>query len=290
MKKGNKILVLGADHNGVALKSRVKKRLITLGYSPIDIGPYDENEKVDYVDYARTVGQIVQSGEAERGILICGTGVGMSIAVNRFPGVRASLVHSLLVAAKTREHNDANVLCLGAWVNPAEENMKIVDTWLREKFGEGRHVRRVEKLSVPDRKKIVFTNGVFDLLHPGHIELLKFAKSLGGKLIVGLNSDRATKILKGPDRPIHNEEARKKVLENLGFVDEVVIFDDTKTKRIIEELRPNVLVKGAEWTAEEVRKRDKIPSEIEIKVFPLLMETSDAKYSTTTLIKRIKKT
>ena len=281
------IVVIGSDHNGIALKAKIKTFLSSKGHSCIDIGPYEPGEKVDYTDYAKTVGTIVHNQEAERGILVCGTGVGMSIAVNRFPRVRASLVHSLDVASKTREHNDANVLCLGAWVNSDEQNLAILETWFAEKFGEGRHVKRVEKMTPHDKEKIVFTNGVFDLLHPGHIDLLKFAKSLGGRLIVGINSDRAVKILKGPDRPINNETARKTILENLGFVDQVVIFDDTKTERLVRELSPHILVKGAEWTAEEVRKRDRVPAHIEIKVFPLLMETSSAKYSTTTLIQRI---
>src|SRR3989338_850451 len=80
---------------------------------------------------------------------------------------------------------------------------------------------------------IVFTNGVFDLLHPGHIKLLQFAKSLGGKLVVGLNSDRSTALLKGPTRPIQNEYDRKRALENLSFVDEVVVFDEMRTTDII---------------------------------------------------------
>lgn len=275
------IVVLGADHNGVALKKEVKKLLVSLEYSCIDLGPHNSEEKVDYVDYAKLLGNIVNNGEAKRGILICGTGVGMSIAVNRFPNIRAALVHSPEVAAKSREHNDANVLCLGAWVNPVPDNLDIVKTWLKEKFGEGRHVPRIEKLTIHNPDKIVFTNGIFDLLHLGHIQLLKFAKSLGGKLIVGINSDRATKILKGKDRPINDEEYRKAIIESLDFVDQVVIFDDTKTLDIIKRLKPNVIVKGGEWTANEVRRRDKIPANIEVVIYPYLLD------STTNIIKRV---
>lgn len=134
-------------------------------------------------------------------------------------------------------------------------------------------------------QKIVFTNGVFDILHPGHIQVLKFAKSLGDKLIVGINSDRAVKILKGEDRPVNNELARKTVLELLDLVDKVVIFDDVKTFNIVRELKPDIVVKGDEgYTAEQVRERDQIPSEIEIKLCPKL-----ADYSTTNIIKKIKK-
>ncbi len=281
----DKNIILGADHNGVELKGIVKKHLSENGYHCIDIGPYDSEKKVDYVDYAMTLGKIIENNEADWGVLICGTGVGMSMVANRFSKVRASLVHNLETAKKAREHNNANVLCLGAWTNPPELNLKIVDAWFGEKFGEGRHVSRVEKFPGERKnKKVVFTNGVFDVLHPGHLRVLKFAKSLGDKLIVGINSDRATKILKGKDRPINNQDIRKAILESLDYVDEVIIFDDVKTIGIIQQLRPNVVVKGGEWTAEEVRQRDQIPPEIEVKVCPFL-----ADFSTTDLIKRMQR-
>jgi len=279
----DKIIVLGADHNGVELKEIIKAYLTKSGYSCIDIGPYDNRQKVDYVDYAMTLGKIIDSREANLGILICGTGVGMSMVANRFSNVRASLVHNLETAVKSREHNNANVLCLGAWINSSELNLEITKAWLNQSFGEGRHVPRVEKFSGREAgRKVVFTNGIFDVLHPGHIKVLKFAKSLGGKLIVGINSDRATKILKGEGRPINNQEIRKAILESLDFVDEVVIFDDTKTLGIIQQVKPDIVVKGGEWPAEEVRRRDQIPPEIEVKVCPLL-----ADFSTTSLIKKM---
>ena len=206
----------------------------------------------------------------------------MSMVANRFAKVRAALVHNLETAAKSREHNNANVLCLGAWINSSETNLEIVKTWLTQSFGEGRHTPRVEKFPGAKSHKVVFTNGIFDVLHPGHIKVLKFAKSLGGKLIVGINSDRATKILKGEGRPINNQEIRKAILESLDFVDEVVIFDDTKILGIIQQVKPDIVVKGGEWPAEEVRRRDQIPPEIEVKVCPLL-----ADFSTTSLIKKM---
>lgn len=135
-----------------------------------------------------------------------------------------------------------------------------------------------------NKQKIVFTNGVFDILHPGHIEVLKFAKSLGDKLIVGINSDRAIKLLKGEGRPINNELVRKTLLESLSFVDEVVIFDDVKTFNIVREIKPDILVKGEEGlTPEGVRVKDQIPPEVEIKLCPHL-----ADYSTTGIIKKIR--
>lgn len=284
-----KIIVLGADHNGVALKAKVKALVEKLGFLPLDIGPHTD-EKVDYVDYARLVGALVHNGDAPWGILVCGTGVGMSMAANRFDRVRASLVHSPEVAEKTREHNDANVLCLGAWVNSPEVNLHIVRAWFATPFGEGRHVRRVEKMSGKRRGKIVFTNGIFDILHKGHVELLQFAKSLGTRLIVGINSDRATQLLKGPRRPIHNEQERKAALEHFDFVDQVLIFDDTKTMDIVAQVNPDIVVKGGEWTAEEVRRRDSIPPHIEVKICPLVLQPSGTKYSTTDVITRIKQT
>ena len=283
------IVVIGADHNGVELKLAVKELLLGLGYRCIDIGPHENKTKVDYVDYAKMIGEIVHRNEAERGVLICGTGAGMSMVANRFPNVRASLAHSRTVAQKAREHNDANVLCLGAWINTPEENLEITRTWFGEPFGHERHVKRVEKTKEHSKEKIVFTNGIFDILHQGHIQLLKFAKSLGGKLVVGINSDRAAHLLKGPHRPVNSETERKSTLESLAFVDEVVIFDDTQTVNIVRHVQPDVVVKGGEWTADEVRQRDEIPTRIEITVFPLLTDASGIKFSTTGIIEKIRK-
>ncbi len=267
-------IVIAADHNGVELKAHIKVHLKELGYNCVDLGPYTGGKKVDYVDYANQVGEIVNQGDVKKGILICGTGVGMSIVVNKFPNVRGALVHNVDTSIKSREHNDSNVLCFGSWVINKELAVKIVDSWLNGSFSEGRHVKRLEKIVPHSKEKIIFTNGIFDVLHTGHIELLKFCKSLGGMLIVGINSDRAVKELKGPGKLINNEEDRKMVLESVGFVDEVVTFDDIGTKSIIDEIKPNIVVKGGDWTAEEVRKRDNIPDDIEVKVFPFVDDIS----------------
>ncbi len=278
-------ILLSSDHNGIELKSMLASLLRSQGYQCVDIGPFDTAKKVDYVDYANQLCNIISNGDATRGILICGTGVGMSIAANRFEDIRAALVHNVLTAPKCREHNNSNVLCLGAWVTPEEEIKEIVSLWLSTPFGEGRHVKRIEKISRHDDEKIVFANGVFDILHTGHLELLSFAKSLGGKLVVGINSDRAVKVLKGPARPINNHHDRRKMLESIECVDEVIVFDDTDTQDVVDTLRPNILVKGGEWTADQVRVRDEIPQEIEIKIYPLV-----ADYSTTNVLKKIKTT
>ncbi len=137
--------------------------------------------------------------------------------------------------------------------------------------------------------KVVFTNGIFDLLHPGHIALLEFAKSLGDYLIVAINSDRATKLLKGSERPIQNENDRKAALEMLSYVDEVVIFDDIRTTNIVRTLQPHIIVKGSEYTVEQVRTTDCIPAEIEIITCPIMTDERGVKLSTTALIEQMKK-
>lgn len=272
-----KTIIISSDHNGVENKQQLKTYLKGEGYRVIDIGPYTSDVSVDYVDYAAQLSTIVGNREADRGILICGTGVGMSIVANRFAGVRAVLAHNELTAVKSREHNDSNVLCLGTWLSSQVEMREMSKMWLDEAWGEGRHVKRVEKID--SHTGIVLANGVFDILHKGHIELLKFAKSQGTKLIVAIDSDRRVKELKGNDRPINNQEDRRKVLETNRYVDEVVIFDS------IEELQgfygtilPDVIVKGSEWTADEVRERDGIPEDIQVKVYPLVGNYSTTRY------------
>jgi len=261
----------------------LKAYLKSEGFRCVDLGPYEKTPSVDYNDYARQLGTIVQAKEGEWGILICGTGMGMSIVANKIPGVRAALVHNMETALKSREHNDTNVLCLGAWINDEAHNLELAKAWLEQRFGEFRHVRRVERIAPQPQRKIIFANGVFDILHSGHIQMLKFAKSLGEYLVVGLNSDRSARELKGSDRPINSEMDRKAVLESLKYVDEVLVFDEPTVSNLINELQPHIVVKGGEWTAEEVRRRDKIPPNIEVKVFPLV-----ANYSSTLVIQHIK--
>lgn len=279
---GEMIVCLAADHNGVELKSKIKASLSDAGYRCVDLGPYATGTSVDYVDYAQLVGTLIQNGDCERGILICGTGIGMSIAANKLPKVRAAVVHNYESAGKCREHNDANVLCLGAWIRTDEENIEISHRWLTEKFGERRHVRRVERIAPDPRGKVVFTNGVFDLLHQGHIDLLKWSRNLGDRLVVGINSDASARALKGDGRPVNSQENRKAVLQALRFVDEVVIFDESKPTDLIHTLHPAIVVKGGEWLAEEVRQQDQIPAEVEIKIFPLVRG-----YSSTQVIRKI---
>ena len=275
-------IVLGADHNGIELKKIIKEYLLEKYYDPIDIGPFNTN-KVDYPDYASQAAQIVANGDAQYGILICGSGIGMSIVANKVAGVRAALVHNLQTAPLTKEHNNANMLCLGAWMVDTDTNLQIVDSWLNANFEEYRHVKRVAKIDVNPTNKIVFTNGVFDLVHSGHVEFLNFGKMLGDKLVVGLNSDNSTRLLKGDKRPINKEEDRKNIVQSLRAVDEVIIFDSTNTIDLIKDLKPHIVVKGGEWTAEEIRKRDEIPNDIEVYVYPF-----KEGYSSTNIINMIK--
>jgi len=109
-------------------------------------------------------------------------------------------------------------------------------------------------------EKVVFTNGCFDLIHPGHIDLLTKARALGTKLVVGINSDRSVRSIKGEGRPIQDENARKAVLSSMRQVDEVVVFDELTPERIIRELRPDVLVKGGDWRVDEIIGADLVKS------------------------------
>lgn len=274
-------IIIASDHNGVQIKKSLKDFLKLQGFNVIDLGPHI-NESVDYTDYASQLSNIITNKEADKGILICGTGVGMSIVANRHENVRAVLAHNIETAVKSREHNNSNVICLGAWINSEENNKQILSAWLSENWAEGRHVKRVEKIDL--HKGIVLTNGVFDVLHKGHIELLKFSKSQGDHLVVAIDSDKRVKELKGKDRPINSQVDRKRVLEAIEYVDEVVVFNTTEElKDLYLNLKPNVLVKGSEWSADEIRKRDNIPNNIDIKVYPLVGE-----YSTTNILKKIK--
>ncbi len=139
-------VALGADHGGFAYKEEIKRRLIDKGYEIKDFGTYSQ-DSTDYNEYAISVSNVVASGMYDRGILVCGTGIGMSIQANKVDGVRAALVHDVFSAEQTRLHNDSNVLTMGARVIDLETAMKIVDVWLDTNFsGEERHVRRVSKI------------------------------------------------------------------------------------------------------------------------------------------------
>jgi ribose 5-phosphate isomerase B len=138
-------IALGADHAGVVLKHEVKRLLDALGIAYDDCGTFTE-ASVDYPDVAVDVARRVADGRADRGILVCGTGIGMAMAANKVAGVRAAPVADLDSARLSREHNDANVLALGARILPVERALEIVRTFVETPFLGGRHERRVRKI------------------------------------------------------------------------------------------------------------------------------------------------
>lgn len=139
-------VALGADHAGVQLKDAVRTLLESRGIAVTDLGTTG-TDSVDYPDYAAAVAGTVTSGAADLGVLVCGTGIGMAIAANKFDGVRAAPVVDLESARLAREHNDANILALGARVTPPETALAIVETFLDTPFAGGRHERRIQKIS-----------------------------------------------------------------------------------------------------------------------------------------------
>ncbi len=138
-------LVLGSDHGGFNLKEKVKKYLDEIEINYEDLGTYS-SDSVDYPDYAKKVSEAVVKGEFDSGILICGTGIGIGIAANKVPGIRAALCHDTFSARYAREHNDANILVMGGRVVGYGLALDIVKTWLEADFEGGRHLRRVEKI------------------------------------------------------------------------------------------------------------------------------------------------
>jgi ribose 5-phosphate isomerase B len=137
---------VGSDHGGFEFKEMIISFLREIDQQVEDVGCYS-TESVDYPDFADKVCAKVQSGECERGILICGTGIGMSIAANRHRDIRAALCHESYTARMSREHNNANVLCLGGRVLGPEIALDIVGTWVETEFAGGRHQRRLDKFS-----------------------------------------------------------------------------------------------------------------------------------------------
>jgi ribose 5-phosphate isomerase B len=139
------VIPIGSDHAGFPLKQRLVAELRALGYEPLDLGT-NSAESVDYPDYAHEVAVRVEHQEARRGVLLCGTGLGMSYAANRHSGVRAAVAWSPDVARLSREHNDANVLILPARFVSEPAGVEILRTWLETEFAGGRHSRRVAKI------------------------------------------------------------------------------------------------------------------------------------------------
>jgi ribose 5-phosphate isomerase B len=139
-------IYVGADHAGFALKQTLVAELKKLGYEPIDVGPTVLDPADDFPDYAKPVAEAVSHGAVSRGVLTCGTGLGMSYTANRFPHVRAAIAWSPEIAELARKHNDANILVLPSRFVSEKEGLDILHTWLDTKFEGGRHQRRVEKI------------------------------------------------------------------------------------------------------------------------------------------------
>ncbi|UIP05865.1 ribose 5-phosphate isomerase B [Erythrobacter sp. SDW2] len=142
-------IAIASDHAALALKAELREWLIELGHEVADLGP-DTADSVDYPDYGYKLASVVADGTAERGIALCGSGIGISISVNRNPAVRCALVSEPLSAALSREHNDANVMAMGARLTGSDMAKACVTAFLETEFAGGRHQRRVDKLSNPE--------------------------------------------------------------------------------------------------------------------------------------------
>ena len=145
-------IALGSDHNGVEFKQLLVEHLEKAGYQVIDSGPQGE-ESVDYPDFAFSTAEMIANHQADRGILICGSGIGMSMAANKVSGIRAALCFTPESAALTRQHNDANVLALAGWQSQASDVLEIVDKFLTTEFEGGRHARRVDKITAYENRR-----------------------------------------------------------------------------------------------------------------------------------------
>lgn len=148
-------IAVASDHRGFEFKNHIASVLTKMGHTVVDFGTTTGDESVDYPDFGLKAAQAVGSGACDRGILICGTGIGMSLIANKVKGVRAALCHNLYTVEMSRRHNDSNVLCIGADIVDQELLDREVKLWLETPFDGGRHARRVEKIiDVENGRKI----------------------------------------------------------------------------------------------------------------------------------------
>ncbi len=145
-------LSIGSDHGGFAYKEAVKEHLISLGHEVVDVGCYS-TESVDYPDFGIAAAELVRDGIVDRGVVICTTGIGISIAANKVRGIRCALCGDLKSAEMTRRHNDANMLAMGAGIIPLPLALEITDVWLSTEFEGGRHARRIGKITAYEAGK-----------------------------------------------------------------------------------------------------------------------------------------
>ena len=151
-------IALGSDHAGYKLKEEIKDYLNINGYEIIDCGTSSGDLSVDYPDWGFRAAEAVASHKADRGMLFCGTGIGMSITANKVAGIRAALCHDHFTAAMSRRHNNSNVLVIGSRVTGSDLAKEIVDTWLKEEFEGGRHEFRLDKISAYEHNHSTETN------------------------------------------------------------------------------------------------------------------------------------
>lgn len=144
-------LLIGSDHGGIHLKQHITQYLVDKGYEILDVGTYSE-DSCDYPDFAEKLCAEIGKGTAERGILICGTGIGISIAANKCKGIRAALCSDVYSARMSREHNNANVMCMGERTTGVGLAEMMIDVWLTTEFAGGRHERRVAKIMALEGK------------------------------------------------------------------------------------------------------------------------------------------
>lgn len=149
-------IAIASDHRGVQIKSQIISQVEGLGHEVVDYGPTTE-ESVDYPDFASTVAKLVSNGSVDRGILICGTGVGMCITANKFPGVRAATCHDDVTTEYSRRHNNTNIMCLSADMLGDRLLTRIIEIWLKTEFEGGRHQRRIDKIRDLERQNGIRT-------------------------------------------------------------------------------------------------------------------------------------
>ena len=144
-------IAIGCDHGGICLKATVIDVLEQRGIEYVDLGTYDESS-VDYPDYGEKVANAVSAGEVDKGVILCGTGIGISIAANKVKGVRAAVCHNVFTATMAAEHNNANILAMGGRIVSPELAREMLEAWLDTPFGGGRHANRVAKISAIEAK------------------------------------------------------------------------------------------------------------------------------------------
>src|SRR3990167_11364881 len=145
-------IYIGSDHGGFALKEELREHLKTEGHEILDLGTFDTKKKVDYPDLARKVDKKVRENAGSKGVLVCGTGIGVAIAANKLKGIRAANVHDATEARLSRQHNDANIVTVGQRTLGSETAKEVVDTFLKTAFEGGRHVSRIEKITAIENR------------------------------------------------------------------------------------------------------------------------------------------